>query len=125
MIAIENTLRREGIELGEFVAFRGPAQTSNGRYAAVVEDRLVTPTQIGVALGKTARQVNLLLEDLGLQERAPNGKGGFDWVPTRTGKQFAEWIETGKRHSSGAPVTALRWKETATIAYLQQQAVVE
>lgn len=111
LLAIENAMReKENIEIGQIAPLPGPAQTSNNRYAAIVEDRLISPTQIGQNIGKNARQVNLLLEDMGLQVR-----DGKDWVPTPDAKGVYEWIETGKRHHAGAPVTCLRWRETAIL----------
>lgn len=111
LLAVENAMReKENIEMGQIAPLPGPAQTSNNRYAAIIADRLISPTQIGQAIGKNARQVNLLLEDFGLQVRE-----GKEWIPTPDAKGLYEWVETGKRHHSGAPVTCLRWRETAIL----------
>jgi prophage antirepressor-like protein len=114
-LAIEQALfQRHGIELGKVAPLPGPAQTSNGRYAVVVEDRLVSPTQLGAALGIGAREVNRLLEEKGLQVRQDK-----DWVPTKQGRDLSDWVETGKRYHSGAPITMLRWREQATLEVLK------
>jgi len=118
-LAVEQALsQRYGIELGKVVPLPGPAQTGNGRYAFVVEDRLVSPTQLGTALGIGAREVNRLLEEKGLQVRQDK-----DWAPTAQGKNLCEWVETGKRHHSGAPITMLRWREQATLEILLGQSM--
>jgi prophage antirepressor-like protein len=114
ILAIENVMRvRHGIEMGSVAPLPGP-QTTDNRYAVVVEDRLITPTQIGNALGLSAIAVNRLLETHGFQVRQVK-----DWVPTAKGKPLSEWVDTGKSHHSGAPVTQLRWKESAILKQLQ------
>ena len=118
-LAVEQALsQRYGIELGKVAPLPGPAQTGNGRYAFVVEDRLVSPTQLGTALGIGAREVNRLLEEKGLQVRQDK-----DWAPTAQGKNLCDWVETGKRHHSGAPITMLRWREQATLEILKDQSI--
>ncbi len=116
VLAIENAMReRHGIEMGKVAPLPGP-QTADSRYAVIVEDRIITPTQIGAALGLSAITTNLLLEKHGFQVRQ-----GKDWVPTAKGKPFSEWVDTGKRYHNGAPVTQLRWKESAILDALQAE----
>jgi prophage antirepressor-like protein len=116
VLAIENAMReRHGIEMGKVAPLPGP-QTADNRYAVIVEDRIITPTQIGAALGLSAIAANLLLEKHGFQVRQ-----GKDWVPTAKGKPLSEWVDTGKRYHSGAPVTQLRRKESAILDALQAE----
>jgi len=68
---------------------------------------------MGSALGIGAREVNRLLEEKGLQVRQDK-----DWVPTEQGRSLSDWVETGKRYHSGAPITMLRWREQATLEVL-------
>ena len=66
VLAIENAMReRHGIEMGKVAPLPGP-QTADNRYAVIVEDRIITPTQIGAALGLSAIAANLLLEKHGI-----------------------------------------------------------
>ena len=36
----------------------------------------------------------------------------FRPVPTQKGKPYAVFIDTGKKHSDGTPVTQLKWLNT-------------
>lgn len=71
------------------------------------QERNITPTEIGKILvtALSARATNELLAAKGLQKRL-----GDAWVPTTTGEAFAVLLDTGKRHSDGAPVTQLKWR---------------
>lgn len=72
--------------------------------------RPLTPTELGQECGISARKMNAALEHAGLQEAKRDGKGSRYWVPTDAGAEFAVLLDTGKKHSSGAPVTQLKWK---------------
>jgi len=52
----------------------------------------------------SARQVNLLLAEAGLQS-----KESGQWQPTDKGLPHARIFDTGKRHTNGAPVQQLKW----------------
>lgn len=63
------------------------------------------PGQLGRHLGIPAREVNLKLLSLGLQQRVDTA-----WVPTAEGRVHAVVLDVGKQHGDGAPVTQVRWK---------------
>ena len=79
------------------------------------ESHWYTPTELGKQMTPvvSARQVNLLLAEAGLQF-----KRGDVWEATEAGKDFARIYDTGKRHGSGVPVTQMKWSATV-IAVLQ------
>lgn len=66
----------------------------------------LTPTEIGKQLNPrlSAIGTNKRLESLGYQEKL-----GAAWSPTALGKPFAVFLDTGKKHSDGTPVTQLKW----------------
>lgn len=66
----------------------------------------LTPTEIGKQLNPrlSAIGTNKRLESLGYQEKL-----GAAWVPTTAGKPYAVFLDTGKKHSDGTPVTQLKW----------------
>lgn len=69
--------------------------------------QLLTPTQLGEPLGKSAIAVNKRLEAMGLQVKTSAG-----WQPTDAGlAKGAVLLDTGKRHSSGVPVRQLKWPD--------------
>lgn len=72
------------------------ADNQNGRY--------YTPTEIGREIGTSARGVNLLLAEAGMQF-----KRGDVWEVTEAGKEFAKIYDTGKKHGSGVPITQIKW----------------
>lgn len=69
----------------------------------------LTPTEIGKQLNTklSAVAVNKLLESLNYQEKL-----GSAWVPTLRGKPYAIFLDTGKKHSDGTPITQLKWLST-------------
>lgn len=79
---------------------------ANIQLVSPVQEHLFTPTELGGMLGGlSGKTVNHMLADAGLQFRVPDGK----WVLTELGKQYGIILDTGKKHSSGAPVTQLKW----------------
>jgi|WetSurMetagenome_2_1015567.scaffolds.fasta_scaffold00191_9 phage anti-repressor protein len=67
-----------------------------------------TPTELGkIENGLSAVKINQTLEKAGLQTK-PDGK---QWVPTDEGKKYSRILDTGKKHSSGVPVTQLKWSK--------------
>jgi phage regulator Rha-like protein len=66
----------------------------------------LTATDIGKQLrpALSAIKTNLLLQDKGYQEKL-----GAAWSPTEKGKPYALFLDTGKKHSDGTPVTQLKW----------------
>ena len=66
----------------------------------------LTPTEVGKQLNPVLSAVatNKLLDALDYQEKL-----GSAWVPTEKGKPYAVFLDTGKRHSDGTPITQLKW----------------
>lgn len=56
--------------------------------------------------GISGQRMNKMLAAAGLQTRE-----GEQWVPTADGKDFCRIFDTGKRHGSGAPITAIKWSK--------------
>lgn len=65
-----------------------------------------TPTELGRLChpNETARVINLLLAEAGMQARR-----GDVWEVSEEGQAFARVYDTGKRHGSGVPVTQVKW----------------
>ena len=83
---------------------------------AKVQQALLIPKDIGKRLGNISSiQVNKVLEELGLQVNTSyKGKGGKlkkRWELTKEGKQYAIYVDTGKKHSDGLPVRNIQWYE--------------
>lgn len=83
---------------------------------APTQSQLLTPTQIGERLdGRSAKAINLLLQDLGLQRKA-----GKEWELTQLGKDSGGvYLDTNKRHSNGTPIRQIKWPDTI-VEYLAQ-----
>jgi len=66
----------------------------------------LTPTEVGKQLNPVLSAVatNRLLDALGYQEKL-----GSAWVPTEKGKPYAVFLDTGKKHNDGTPITQLKW----------------
>lgn len=72
-----------------------------------LEDHPLTPTNIGQFIGCISGQaVNKVLCQSGYQEKV-----GDVYVPTRKGSRYAVLVDTGKKHTDGAPVHQLKWKK--------------
>ena len=74
----------------------------------------LTPTEVGKELGSvSARKVNKILEEMGLQQPFRDAKGKLrQWEPTADGLHYTVLKDTGKKHSDGAPVQQLFWKKS-------------
>ena len=80
----------------------------NIQLVSETKEQIYTPTEIGKAIKEPklgAIAVNKILQALGLQLKA-----GKHWQPTEKGMEFAEMLDTGKKHSDGTPVKQLKWK---------------
>lgn len=78
-----------------------------------VDELAYTPTALGKRFDVSGNQFNKLLEKAKLQTSAPAGHNSLRWVPTEAGKQHSKLVETSRKHSDGAPVVQLLWKESA------------
>jgi hypothetical protein len=68
----------------------------------------MTPTELGEELGGMhPREVNKLLESIGLQTRVAK-----EWIATERGEEHTVRVDVQKRHNSGTPCTQLRWYST-------------
>lgn len=63
-----------------------------------------TPTDLGKRIGTSARGVNLLLAEAGMQMKRSDV-----WEVTDAGREFCRIYDTGKKHGSGVPVTQIKW----------------
>lgn len=84
-------------------------------------EALLTPTDIGQRLNPplSAKTVNCLLDDLGLQVSPRDHKGRVQHEPTEAGIAAGGVMQdTGKKHSDGAPVRQLRWA-SSIVRYLE------
>lgn len=68
------------------------------------ESLFFTPTELGKRINTSARGMNLLLAEAGLQM-----KRGDVWEVAEAGKAFARIYDTGKRHGSGVPIQQIKW----------------
>lgn len=86
-----------------------PLETLQIELVKEVQVLNLTPTQIGKELNPplSAVATNKLLSSLGFQEKLHD-----QWVPTTAGKPYAVFLDTGKKHSDGTPITQLKWLST-------------
>ena len=97
---------RHGIELDRIAPLPCPVQYPD----TTIADRLVSPTELGRALGRKAVEINRTLENLGLQTRQ-----GKSWQPTDKANGLWEWVKVAMHH---APL--LRWRESAIMERVQK-----
>jgi phage anti-repressor protein len=76
---------------------------------APVQERTMTPSDIGVQLGLSGIKVNQLLKDIGYQIDSRDAKERLVWTATAEGAKHSELSDTGKRQSDGTPVKQLKW----------------
>lgn len=78
------------------------------------QEMTFTPSEMGCRIGGMSGQaVNKLLERCGLQRSFEYRKGRKRWEVLPDGRPFAVIVDTAKKHSDGAPVQQIRWKESA------------
>ena len=71
-----------------------------------------TPTELGQKFDMTARQMNKLLEQCGLQRHFEYAKGKKRWELLPEGREYAVITDTPKKHSDGRPIQQILWKES-------------
>lgn len=78
-----------------------------------IPEVLMTPTIIGKELGISAIKVNKLLTGLGYQIKNENkSKGSPDYVPTETGKNYAELTMSTGHSGDNTTYQHLKWKRS-------------
>lgn len=77
-------------------------------------EALLIATEIGKRIDPpiSAKNVNLLLADMKLQEKVEYRAGKFEWRLTEKGKAYGSYLDTGKTHSNGTPIQQIKWKES-------------
>ena len=73
------------------------------------QEQLLTISTIAKELGVGVRKVNPILIGLGLQTKHEDYKNRVYYELSKKGKQYAQFLDTGKKHSNGAPVTQIKW----------------
>lgn len=68
------------------------------------QQQFFTPTELGKRISTSARGLNLLLAESGMQM-----KRGEAWEVTDAGREFARIYDTGKKHGSGVPIQQIKW----------------
>ena len=76
---------------------------------APVQERTLTPSDIGAQLGLSGIKVNQLLKDIGYQIDSRDAKERLVWTATAEGAKHSELSDTGKRQNDGTPVKQLKW----------------
>ncbi|WP_456267674.1 hypothetical protein M1D97_10430 [Kushneria sp. AK178] len=78
-----------------------------------INERFMTPTELGVAHDMSGVAVNRVLRDLGYQRETRDGKGKLVWQLSDAGRAAGgRMMDTGKRHGDGSPVQQLKWPES-------------
>ena len=74
------------------------------------QETTYTPTELGKMMPNpvSAVAINKLLAKKGYQAKIDRR-----WIPTDEGKKHCKIIDTGKKHSSGAPVEQIKWYKSA------------
>lgn len=77
-------------------------------------EALLIATEIGKHLDPpiSAKNVNLILANMKLQEKVEYRAGKFEWRLTEKGKAYGSYLDTGKVHSNGTPIQQIKWKES-------------
>lgn len=87
------------------------------RLEADIGGAQITVTDIGRALGLSARDTNRALIDHDYQTAFRDAKGRIVYEPTEKGRQHGgRMAATGKKHHNGTPVTQLVWSTATTEA---------
>lgn len=87
------------------------------RLEADIGGAQITVTDIGRALGLSARETNKTLIDHGYQTAFRDAKNRIVYEPTEKGRQHGgRMAATGKKHHNGTPVTQLVWSTATTNA---------
>lgn len=66
--------------------------------------KALIPTKLGELVGLTAIKMNQKLQSQGYQTKTRE-----EWVPTDLAKGFYRLVDSGKKRSSGKPITQIEW----------------
>lgn len=78
-----------------------------------INERYMTPTELGAPVDLSAVAVNRVLRDLGYQREGRDGKGKLVWSLTDRGREAGgRMMDTGKKHGDGTAVQQLKWPES-------------
>jgi prophage antirepressor-like protein len=78
-----------------------------------INERYMTPTELGLPFDMSAVAVNRALRDLGYQRQERDAKGKGYWVMTERGRDAGgRMMDTGKKHGDGVAVQQLKWPES-------------
>lgn len=80
---------------------------SEAELVAPVQELVLTPTELGMEVGMSGKEINKLLLSRGYQEKLCGR-----WQPTEAGKPYACLVSVNKAHSNGTPVLQLKWFAT-------------
>ncbi|KFF48117.1 hypothetical protein GY26_16165 [Gammaproteobacteria bacterium MFB021] len=106
-------VRRTGVDL--------LAELGATHLLSPINERYLTPTDLGLPLDMSAIAVNRTLRDLGYQRQERDAKGKACWVMTERGRAAGgRMMDTGKKHGDGTPVQQLKWPES--VATVLQEA---
>ncbi|WP_444931513.1 Bro-N domain-containing protein [Microbulbifer sp. SSSA002] len=72
---------------------------------------LYTPSELGKAYEMSGQQFNTILQGMGLQKRVEYKPKQKRWELLPKGEEFGRYCDTGKNHSSGAPVQQIKWRK--------------
>lgn len=79
-------------------------------HTTVSQGQLLTPTELGKRLGLSARNVNQLLIEKGLQVKNPDQhKGASAYLPTDKGLEFAEFTFATGRKGDNTSYQHIKW----------------
>ncbi|MCT8506163.1 Bro-N domain-containing protein [Chromohalobacter moromii] len=88
-----------------------------------VNERYMTPTELGLPFDMSAVAVNRALRDLGYQRQERDGKGKAYWLMTERGREAGgRMMDTGKKHGDGTPVQQLKWPESVADVLAEEAA---
>ncbi|MCK2042541.1 Rha family transcriptional regulator [Chromohalobacter sp. TMW 2.2308] len=88
-----------------------------------INERYMTPTELGAPVDMSAVAVNRVLRDLGYQREGRDGKGKLVWSLTDRGREAGgRMMDTGKKHGDGTAVQQLKWPESVADVLAEEAA---
>lgn len=88
-----------------------------------VNERYMTPTELGAPVDLSAVAVNRVLRDLGYQRDGRDARHKLVWSLTDLGRSAGgRMMDTGKKHKDGTPVQQLKWPESVADVLAEEAA---